>query len=405
MIKKEELTIRSTSSFCHTRFEVSARDTGAKWVNIRLPPASHVTDDVLAASGTSKSLQHHGDGTNSIPSETGESQSVPESVLQYQRQLRKVKAADRACNTDVNAKDHLSVVYQDDHILVVDKPSGILCVPGINKNRSLLDLAFEEFGKTDDNFSRENMVVHRLDMDTSGLVIFARSRAAMTRLHESFRGRTETKKSYEALVLGKLDIDAWLDSACVAVGGEECGSQLPLTSENIGGGQIDLPLQRDHRHPPFMRVATPESSLEAKKAVKDLNTAGFRKLVAKKPKSSTTQFIILSHELWKDHPVTRVELIPITGRTHQLRVHLAALGHPILGDPCYGWCGEAHPNGGFTDQVILEASPTCASFDLRKMAEESVGRECRTLCLHAKKISIRHPISGQEMTFEAPPSF
>lgn len=342
MIKKEELTIRSTSSFCHTRFEVSARDTGAKWVNIRLPPASHVTDDVLAASGTSKSLQHHGDGTNSIPSETGESQSVPESVLQYQRQLRKVKAADRACNTDVNAKDHLSVVYQDDHILVVDKPSGILCVPGINKNRSLLDLAFEEFGKTDDNFSRENMVVHRLDMDTSGLVIFARSRAAMTRLHESFRGRTETKKSYEALVLGKLDIDAWLDSACVAVGGEECGSQLPLTSENIGGGQIDLPLQRDHRHPPFMRVATPESSLEAKKAVKDLNTAGFRKLVAKKPKSSTTQFIILSHELWKDHPVTRVELIPITGRTHQLRVHLAALGHPILGDPCYGWCGEAH---------------------------------------------------------------
>lgn len=62
-------------------------------------------------------------------------------------------------------------------------------------------------------------------------------------------------------------------------------------------------------------------------------------------------------------------------------------------------------NGGFTDQVILEASPTCASFDLRKMAEESVGRECRTLCLHAKKISIRHPISGQEMTFEAPPSF
>jgi len=228
----------------------------------------------------------------------------------------------------------------------------------------------------------------------------------MSRLHESFRGRTETKKSYEALILGKLDIDAWLDAACVTTGGEECDSQqMPLTSDNIGRGQIDLPLQRDHRHPPFMRVATPESEAEAKKAVKDLNTAGFRRLVAKKPKQSKTQFRILSHEHWMGHPVTRVELIPITGRTHQLRVHLAALGHPILGDPCYGWCGEAHPNGGFMDQVIREASPTCASFDLRKIAEESVEREGRTLCLHARYLSIRHPISGEEISFEAPPSF
>ena len=94
-----------------------------------------------------------------------EGQSVPESVLQYQRQLRKVKAADRACNT-VNAEDHLTVVYEDDHILVVDKPSGILCVPGINKNRSLLDLVFEYGADRDNNsedFSRENMVVHRCD--------------------------------------------------------------------------------------------------------------------------------------------------------------------------------------------------------------------------------------------------
>ena len=393
--------IRSQSSLCLTKFEISTTsDTDAKWVNIRLPPAS----------GTSQSQQHL-DATNSnehVTSVMGEAQSVPESVLQYQRQLRKVKAADRACNTNVNAEQHLNLVYKDDHILVVDKPSGILCVPGINKNRSLLDLVFEEFGadrETDDNFSRENMIVHRLDMDTSGLVVFARSRAAMSGLHESFRGRSETKKSYEALVLGTLDIDAWQDSACVTVGGEENGRQLPLASETLGGGQIDLPLQRDHRHPPFMRVATPESEAEAKKAVKDLNTAGFRKLVAKKPKQSTTQFRILKHELWMDHPVTRVQLIPITGRTHQLRVHLAAIGHPILGDPCYGWCGEAHPNGGFTDQVILEASPSCASFDLRKITEESVDRECRTLCLHARRLSIKHPISGEEMTFEALPSF
>ena len=132
-------------------------------------------------------------------SSTAESQSsVPESVLRYKRQMRKLRAADRASKTDVNAADHLKIVYADDHVAVADKPSGVLRVPGVNQNRSLLDLVYEAYGsasaaaataneKKEDEpstsaaaaseesnavvavasplFPRDSMIVHRLDMD------------------------------------------------------------------------------------------------------------------------------------------------------------------------------------------------------------------------------------------------
>jgi len=164
-------------------------------------------------------------------------------------------------------------------------------------------------------------------------------------------------------------------------------------------------LQRDHKHPPFMRVSTPESEAEAQQAVTDLNHAGYSKLMAKKPKPSTTQFRILSHEKWMGYPVTRVALTPITGRTHQLRVHCAAMGHPILGDPAYGFCGEAHPNGGLSDIDIRKLSPTCASFELRRDVEDAVRENGRTMCLHARKLTLNHPVTNEEVVFEAAPSF
>jgi 23S rRNA-/tRNA-specific pseudouridylate synthase len=96
---------------------------------------------------------------------------------------------------------------------------------------------------------------------------------------------------------------------------------------------------------------------------------------------------------------------PITGRTHQLRVHCAAMGHPILGDPAYGFCGEAHPNGGFSDDAISTLSPTCASFELRRAVQDSVGKNGRTMCLHARQLSLQHPVTNEEVLFEASPSF
>ena len=132
-------------------------------------------------------------------------EEISESVLQYQCQMRKLQAADRASKTNVNASQHLHTIYNDEHIVVANKPSGILCVPGVNKNKSLLDLVFETYGVSEEelkaiiaadeqrknegkkksraskkrkkngdtdtppDFSavrRDNMIVHRLDMDT-----------------------------------------------------------------------------------------------------------------------------------------------------------------------------------------------------------------------------------------------
>ncbi len=96
---------------------------------------------------------------------------------------------------------------------------------------------------------------------------------------------------------------------------------------------------------------------------------------------------------------------PITGRTHQLRVHCAAMGHPILGDPAYGFDGEAHPNGGFSDDTMSTLSPTCASFELRRAVEDAVRDNGRTMCLHARQLKLQHPITNEEVLFEASPLF
>ncbi len=239
-------------------------------------------------------------------------------------------------------------------------------------------------------------------MDTSGVVVFARTRLAMSKLHKSFRERTRTTKIYEALLVGWFDIGKWL--SCLEK--DETHATNDTSDDIFGGGVINLPLQRDHRHPPFMRVSTPESEAEARVAVKDLNNAGWKKLIAKRPKPSTTRFRILSYEEWMGkYPVTRIELTPITGRTHQLRVHCAAIGHPILGDPAYGFCGEANMNGGFSDEAMTEMSPTRASFELRQNIEEVVKSSSQKMCLHARKIILDHPISGEQVTFEADPPF
>ncbi|KAL3807774.1 hypothetical protein ACHAXA_000327 [Cyclostephanos tholiformis] len=350
--------------------------------------------------------------------------------------MRRVKANDRASNTNVNVVDHLRVVYVDEHVVVIDKPSGILCVPGVNKNRSMLDLVYESYGRGHDDagggdgassslfLPRDSMIVHRLDMDTSGIVIFARDRISMSMLHGAFRDRTGdgVRKAYEALLVGWLDIDRWMERATRTGRNDDDGddasdsvddgggwSDMPEWTTDascpLGGGEICLPLQRDHKHPPFMRVSTPESECEARMAVRDLNNAGYSKLIAKRPKPSTTRFRILSHESWMGHPVTRVELMPITGRTHQLRVHCAAMGHPILGDPAYGLYGEAHPNGGFGDDDMRASSPTCASFELRGAIEDAVRDNGRTMCLHARRLTLRHPTTNEIVTFEAHPSF
>ena len=301
--------------------------------------------------------------------------AIPETVLQYERQLRKIQATDRA-GSPVTANEHLRVIHDDEHIVVTDKPSGVLCVPGVNRNPSLLTVVYETYGCESD--AMDSMAVHRLDMDTSGVIVFAKTDVALKAMHEIFRER-RVCKSYEALLCGHLPFDA---------------------------GIIDLPLQRDHQHPPFMRVSTPKSEEAAAQAVQDLNDHGWKKLLMKRPKPSQTEFQVISRETYGgDLPVTRVKYTPITGRTHQLRVHSAAIGHPIVADPLYGIYGEAHSNGGFNEDVMPEIAPGRASISLQKDINEAVQEEGKCMCLHAKELSFAHPVMGKEMTFVAPTPF
>ena len=395
--KSRHLSSNLNVDMKETRYQISACPH-TNWITLSFPDSQNTTVGYNAK----ESFQQQQVSTPIS--------SIPESVLQYERQLRKIQALDRASKTNVTVRDHLHVLHVDEHLVVTNKPSGILCVPGVNNYRSLLDLVHETYSagnveqsnlEEDDTLPKDSMIAHRLDMDTSGVVVFARTRLGMSKLHEAFRERTNTKKMYEALLVGWLDIKSWIDSADNIL--EDIG-RIDLTTD-LGGGEINLPLQRDHKHPPFMRVSTPQSETEAQQAVKDLNHAGWKKIVAKKPKPSTTHLRILTHETWNGHPVTRVALNPITGRTHQLRVHCAALGHPILGDPAYGYCGEAHPNGGFSDETIVQMSPTCVGMDLRRDIDNAVRESGRTMCLHARMLGFDHPSTGKAVSFEVEPSF
>ena len=349
--------------------------------------------------------------------------TIPESVLTYERHLRKIQASQRSV-ADLSMKEHLRVVYEDSDVIVVDKPSGVLCVPGINDKPNLLQLVCQHMSKqtTTKVEARSEMIAHRLDMDTSGLVVFCKNTMALKTLQATFRDRTVTVKEYHALLCGHLPHE-WTS------------------------GSIHLPLQRDHRHPPFMRVATPRSEAEAQEAVKDLQTHGFKKLVKKRPKPSHTEFRILERDyleypnvplvedpttstgMRRDDnvmttspmttiriPVTRVALTPHTGRTHQLRVHCAAMGYPIVGDPAYGLYGEAQARGGVdaetctrwtrNDDNPQHAPPAVgASMDLQRNLARCRPSHSYTMCLHAAKLGIDHPISGEPMLWTAPTPF
>lgn len=303
---------------------------------------------------------------------------IPETVLQFERQRRKLRAAQKVIQP-VNNKTHLRILYEDDHVVVTDKPSGILCVPGVHERRnSLLNLVHAQFPL--DDVMMDQRIVHRLDMDTSGLVVFGRSVAAVSQLHQQFRDGA-VKKAYHALVCGHLPYES---------------------------GNIQLALQRDHAHPPFMRVATRDSNAAAAIAVQDLQHHGYKKLMMKRPKPSHTEFQVLARE-WLDPekqrlPVTRLQLTPHTGRTHQLRVHCAAMGHAIVADPVYGIMGEASPNGGFDADAMERMAPHRASLTLQQQILQFVGEDA-PMCLHSQTLGLQHPVTKQDMVWEAPTPF
>ena len=217
----------------------------------------------------------------------------------------------------------LNCVYEDEHLLVLNKPSGLLCVPGRgpDKQDCLSLRALQHFG--------DALVVHRLDQATSGLVIMARNLPVQRQLSQAFAER-QVQKRYVAVVAGELPSD-------------------PVTADEEGWQLIDLPIAADWERRP-LRIINHETG-----------------------KSSQTLWKVLEPVNHYGLPATRVLLSPLTGRTHQLRLHMAATGHAILGDALYA-SGEA-----------LAASPR--------------------LLLHAAALELTHPVTGTLLQIESAPDF
>ena len=198
----------------------------------------------------------------------------------------------------------LAVVHLDPQLLVVDKPAGLLTVPGRGADKTdclasrVLDLCSDA------------LTVHRLDMATSGLVVFGRGKAAQRRLSMVF-ARREVDKRYEAVVHGLVADDE---------------------------GEITLPLMADWPRRPMQKVDQDQG------------------------KPSLTRWRVL--ERCPASASTRLALQPMTGRTHQLRLHLAAIGHPILGDTLYA----PPPIAGAAPRLLLHA----CMLDLPAQASGSV---------------------------------
>jgi 23S rRNA-/tRNA-specific pseudouridylate synthase len=319
-----------------------------------------------------------------------------ESVVNDRQYNNKVNA-ERKASQPLNPNVHLQPIYIDSHIVVVNKESGVLSVPGPRRNPSVGGLVHEYIGNDDDDV--DSMIVHRLDMDTSGIICFARNKHVLGVLHEAFRNKSKNGvgsgdetvyKKYEALVCGHM-----------------------LSAE----GEIDLPLVRDQNRPPFMKVFSDFNNIQRLDTTDcdfSIEThSGYIKMMSKAPKESLSLFRVLAWEYLEGLPVTRLELIPITGRTHQLRVHCAAIGHPIVGDSIYGYNGDGSQNGGLSHDASSIFQSRASETDQRRLYDlVQTKQECSktgeyngNMCLHAKQLCFFHPITRAPMSFETDAPF
>lgn len=207
-------------------------------------------------------------------------------------------------------KGPLAVIHADHEVLVVEKPAGLLSVPG--KGPELADCLLSRI----ETVFPDALLVHRLDRDTSGVMVFALTPHAQRHLGLQFEKR-KVKKTYVARVLGLVEADK---------------------------GRVDLPLTVDWPNRPLQKV----DHEIGREAITDWRV------------------------LRRGADETRVRLFPQTGRSHQLRVHMREIGHPILGDPLYA---------------------------------TGAARDHERLMLHAEALRFRHPDGGKGLTFTAKPPF
>ena len=353
---------------------------------------------------------YHGWMVKSLPSNTNTNTNTNTSTNTGTSQ--KERKEERA-RQELNVYQHLYPIYVDEYIVVVNKPSGILCVPGPRRNPSMAGLVQEYYMVNQTNDALDQMIVHRLDMDTSGIVIYAKTIPTLTTLHSHFRSSTTTdtktiKKVYEALLCGHMMTNP--------------NTNTNTSSSSSMEGEINLPLQRDWKCPPFMCIATPANAYHHHSSSSSVGNETripkrLQKILSKAPKPSLTHYEIVSYEyIHHQYPVTRIRLSPQTGRTHQLRVHCAALGHPIVGDDIYGIYGECSPYGDLPppqSKLHSHAYNTTIQEQIYKYihtmnpkTNEIISKKQKyNLCLHAKQLQIYHPMTNAPMIFESDPPF
>lgn len=265
------------------------------------------------------------------------------------------------------SKEDLVLVHEDKNILVIDKPTGVLTVSGKGNHPSLANAVHEHIKSSLP--SGDHMIVHRLGMDVSGLIIMAKNKNAVRELHGLFRER-KVERRYEALVAGHIEKD---------------------------DGLINLPTMMDYQCPPYVRISTTDHQWK----LVDLETEDVGKKMLQGPKESITKYEVIEREFLQGQPVTRVTLTSISGRYHQLNVHMAAFGHPIVGDNVYGINGDALPNGGLTDKELEELipNPNRADSETQILLNESVNSKELPPCVHAKYIKFKHPITKKLYEF------
>jgi 23S rRNA pseudouridine1911/1915/1917 synthase len=217
----------------------------------------------------------------------------------------------------------MKIIFEDNDILVLDKPTGIVVNDSETAGEGTLQAWVREQYPAS-SFDERNGLVHRLDKETSGVVIFAKNQAALENLQKQFKSRV-VGKEYTALVFGELPDEIL---------------------------EINAPIGRNPKARTKMAVvADGKEAVTRVEKVKVVESNGQK--------------------------MTLVKVFPKTGRTHQIRVHLAALAHPVIGDDLYA--GQKRSIS----------------------SREEFGR----LMLHAGKISFTHPVTGKKLTFESQTPF
>jgi 23S rRNA pseudouridine1911/1915/1917 synthase len=219
----------------------------------------------------------------------------------------------------------LEIVYEDPHLLVLNKPAGLVVHPGAGNPAGTVLNALLHHDRKLAELPRGG-IVHRLDKDTSGLMVVAKTLATHTALVDML-SRHDVERQYEAIVLGTL----------------------------IAGGTVDAPIGR-------------HLGDRLRQAVRDEEDG----------KHAVTHYRL--RERFRAHALIQCNLE--TGRTHQIRVHLAHIGHPLVGDPLYG--------GGL--KLPKRATPELTA-SLRGFRRQA---------LHAERLSFEHPVSGETLAFEVP---